>query len=650
MSNLDIEMSSCSSCGCGSSCGGKGYGGEKLSQRRAFASLTAVSLAFALALVIQKQLKATPYGLAEYAVFVSIYLVSGWNVLRKAARNIARGRVFDENFLMTISTLGAFAVRAPAEAVAVMLFYRIGNFLEDLAVDRSRRSVRALLEVRPDYANLVEEGGVIRRVAPEEVAEGDLVRVKPGEKIPLDGVVKSGATQMDTSMLTGEPVPRDAGVGEEVMAGMINLTGLITVEVTKPLGESSIARILDLVENGTRKKAKTELFFTTFARYYTPSVVLITLLTAIIPPLIGDGQTFSEWIYRALVILVVSCPCALVVSIPLTYFGGIGAASKNGILIKGSDFLDALNSVETIFFDKTGTITKGVFKVTGTVTKNGFSTDDLLELAALAESHSNHPIALSILQAYGKPVDAGGVTAYKETAGGGIIAEVHGKSVLAGNDKMLHLHNIDHDTCNVEGTVVHVAVDDRYVGYLIISDEMKEDSALAMVELKAEGVGNLVMLTGDGDFSARVMSEKAGVGHYHANLLPEDKVELVEREMERPGRRGKTVFVGDGINDAPVIARADIGMSMCDLGSDAAIETADIVLMDGSLRKIPQAIRIAKRNRAVLIQNVVFALGVKTVLIVLGFFGVANMWEAVFGDVGVTLMAILNASRMLRSK
>lgn len=639
-----------SSSGCGSSCGCDGCGTTDLSKRSALTLLVVVSIAFAFALLFQTQLKATTYGWAEYAVFVSIYMIAGWNVLRNAMLNITRGRVFDENFLMTISTLGAIAVDAPAEAVAVMLFYRIGNFLENLAVDRSRRSVKELLEVRPDYANLVTEGGDTRRVAPDEVSVGDLVSVKPGEKIPLDGIVKSGASQMDTSMLTGEPVPRDVRVGDNVMAGMINITGLIKVEVTKPFGESSVARILDLVQNATQKKAKTELFFTTFARYYTPVVVLITLLTAILPPLLVDGQTFPAWIYRALVILVVSCPCALVVSIPLTYFGGIGAASKNGILIKGSDFLDALNSVGTIFFDKTGTITKGVFRVTEAVTKNGYSQEQLLEFAALAESHSNHPIAISIVEAYGKPVEAGNVTEYKETAGGGIIAEVHGNRVLAGNDKMLHLYKIDHDTCKVDGTVVHVAVDERYVGYLIISDEIKKDSAEAMAELRAEGVENLVMLTGDGDYSAGIIAEKAGVGHYHANLLPEEKVELVEKQMDMPARRGKTVFVGDGINDAPVLARADIGISMGDFGADAAIETADVVLMDGSLRKIPQAIRIAKKNRAILMQNVVFALGVKTVLIVLGFFGVASMWEAVFGDVGVTLIAILNASRMLRSK
>lgn len=600
----------------------------------------------AAGMIFEEPLHNTPFHVGEYAVFIPAYLLSGWTVLKTAGRNILRGQVFDENFLMTIATVGAIAIHQLPEAVAVMLFYRVGELFQEYSVGRSRRSIKALLEVRPDSANLKVNGSV-KAVSPEEVQVGDIILVKPGEKIPLDGEVLEGNSQVDTSALTGESVPRTVKVGETVLAGMINQTGVLTLQVTKLFGESSIAKILDLVENATSKKAETEKFITQFARYYTPVVVILSLAVALLPPLFIPGATHEEWVYRALILLVISCPCGLVISIPLGYFGGVGGAAKRGILVKGSTFLDTLTAVRTVVFDKTGTLTQGVFKVTQVVTKNGFSETELLTLAAKAESHSSHPIAQSIREAYGQPIDDADVTDYEEIAGHGIRANVSNQTVLAGNDRLLHRENIDHDTCNVEGTVVHLAVDQRYAGYILIADEIKDDAAQAIRDLKRVGVEQIVMLTGDNKVVAQDVANRLGLDSYVAELLPEGKVEAIEQLLSRSGK-GKVVFVGDGINDAPVIARADIGMAMGGLGSDAAIETADVVIMTDAPSKVAEAIQVARKTRKIVVQNIVLAMAVKGLFIILGTLGVATLWEAVFADVGVALLAILNASRALK--
>lgn len=600
----------------------------------------------AAGMIFEELLHNTPFHVGEYAVFIPPYLLSGWTVLKAAGRNILRGQVFDENFLMTIATVGAIAIHQLPEAVAVMLFYRVGELFQEYSVGRSHRSIKALLEVRPDTANLKVNDSV-KAVSPEEVQVGDIILVKPGEKVPLDGEVLEGNSQVDTSALTGESVPRTVKVGETVLAGMINQTGVLTLRVTKLFGESSIAKILDLVENATSKKAKTEKFITQFARYYTPIVVILSLAVALLPPLFIPGATHAEWVYRALVLLVISCPCGLVISIPLGYFGGVGGAAKRGILVKGSTFLDALTAVRTVVFDKTGTLTQGVFKVTQVVTKNGFSEAELLTLAAKAESYSSHPIAQSIREAYGQPINDAEVTDYEEIAGHGIRAKVNNQMVLAGNERLLHRENIDHDTCNVEGTVVHLAVDRRYTGYILISDEIKEDAAQAIRYLKRVGVEQTVMLTGDNKVVAQGVANRLGLDSYVAELLPEGKVEAIEQLLSRSGK-GKVVFVGDGINDAPVIARADIGMAMGGLGSDAAIETADVVIMTDAPSKVAEAIQVARKTRKIVVQNIVLAMAVKGLFIILGTLGVATLWEAVFADVGVAILAILNASRALK--
>lgn len=597
-------------------------------------------------MIFEKPLHSTPFSVGEYAVFLPAYLLSGWTVLKSAGRNILRGQVFDENFLMTIATLGAIAIHQLPEAVAVMLFYRIGELFQEYAVGRSRRSIKALLEVRPDSANL-KVNGSIQTVSPEIVKVGDLILVKPGEKIPLDGEVLEGNSQVDTSALTGESVPRRIKAGETVLAGMINQSGVLTLQVTKLFGESSIAKILDLVENATSKKAETEKFITRFARYYTPIVVILSLVVALLPPLLIPGATHQEWVYRALILLVISCPCGLVISIPLSYFGGVGGAAKHGILIKGSAFLDTLTAVKTVVFDKTGTLTQGVFKVTQIVTKNGFSESELLTLAAKAESHSTHPIAQSIREAYGQPINETDVTDSEEISGYGIRAVVNHRRVLAGSDRLLHREDIDHDTCNVEGTVVHLAVDRCYAGYLVIADDIKDDAVQAIQDLKRLGVEQTVMLTGDNKVVAHSVAKRLGLDAYVAELLPEGKVEAIEQFLSRTDK-GKVVFVGDGINDAPVIARADVGMAMGGLGSDAAIETADVVIMTDAPSKVAEAIQIAKKTRKIVVQNIVLAMAVKAIFIVLGTLGVATLWEAVFADVGVALLAILNATRVLK--
>ncbi|MBW4622292.1 MAG: cadmium-translocating P-type ATPase [Cyanosarcina radialis HA8281-LM2] len=607
--------------------------------------LLAVTL-FAIAIAWEQPLHDTPYSIAEFALIIPAYLLSGWTVLKTAGRNILRGQIFDENFLMTIATLGALAIHQLPEAVAVMLFFRVGELFQEYSVGRSRRSIKALLEVRPDTANLKVNGSV-KVVSPEAVRVGDIILVKPGEKIPLDGEVLEGNSQVDTSALTGESVPRTVKVGETVLAGTINQTGVLNLRVTKLFGESSIAKILDLVENATSKKAETEKFITRFARYYTPIVVILSLAVALLPPLFIQSATHQEWVYRALVLLVISCPCGLVISIPLGYFGGVGGAAKRGILVKGSTFLDALTAVKTVVFDKTGTLTQGVFKVTRVVTKNGFSESELLKIATKAESHSSHPVAQSIREAYGQAIDDAEVTDYEEIAGHGIRAKVNDRTVLAGNDRLLHRENIDHDTCNVEGTVVHLAVDRSYAGYILIADEIKADAPQAIRDLKRVGVEQTVMLTGDNQVVAKGVADRLGLDSYVAELLPEGKVEAIEQLLSRAGK-GKVVFVGDGINDAPVIARADIGMAMGGLGSDAAIETADVVIMTDAPSKVAEAIQVAKKTRQIVVQNIVLAMAVKGLFIILGTFGVATLWEAVFADVGVALAAIFNATRGLK--
>lgn len=587
----------------------------------------------------------TKYRWAEYLVFGIAYLFSGWVVLKGAFISITKGKVFNEHFLMTIATLGAFAIDEMPEAVAVMLFYVVGELFQDIAVNRSRKSVKALLEIRPDYANL-KVNGDIKRVSPTDVHPGQIIVVKPGEKIPLDGNIIEGNSFVDTSALTGESVPRSVKENEIVLAGMINKSGMLTIEVTKEFGKSSISKILELVENATSKKAETEKFITTFARYYTPVVVFGALLLAVIPPLFIAGQTFTDWIYRALVVLVISCPCALVISIPLGYFGGIGGASRRGILVKGSNYLDALTKIKTVVFDKTGTLTKGEFKVAEIISANGFSKEDILKFAAFAEANSSHPIAKSILDAYGNKIPQSEISEVKEISGHGIQAKVNGNEILIGNDKLLHKENIEHDRCDVDGTVVHVAVNKKYVGYIIISDSLKDEAAETIAELNNLKI-NTVMLTGDNKSTAEVYAKKLGIKEYYSELLPENKVEHIEKLLSST-EDGKVAFVGDGINDAPVIARADVGIAMGALGSDAAVETADVVLMIDSPMQVVKAIEIAKRTRKIVWQNIMFAMGVKLFFILLGAFGIATMWEAVFGDMGVAIIAILNAMRVMK--
>jgi len=625
---------------------GHSHGSGEFNLKAELLPVLGVVLLLVLGMVFEKPLHATPYSLGEYAVFMPAYLISGWTVLKAAGRNILRGQVFDENFLMTIATVGAIAIHQLPEAVGVMLFFRVGELFQEYSVGRSRRSIKSLLEVRPDSANL-KVNGEVKQVSPESVKVGDLILVRPGEKVPLDGEILDGNSQVDSSALTGESVPRLVKGGETILAGMINKTGVLTIRVTKLFGESSIAKVLDMVENAASKKAETEKFITRFARYYTPAVVVLSLAVALLPPLVIPGATHQEWVYRALILLVISCPCGLVISIPLGYFGGVGGAAKRGILIKGSTFLDTLTAVKTVVFDKTGTLTKGVFKVTQIVPQKGFSEAELLALAAKAESQSTHPVAQSILDAYGRKTNDSDITDYEEIAGHGIRAKVQNQIVLAGNDRLLHREKIEHDTCDVAGTVVHLAVDGRYAGYILIADEIKDDAAQAIRDLKKAGVERTVMLTGDNDAVAKNIAEQLGLDAYFAGLLPEDKVAVLEQLLSRAGK-GKVVFVGDGINDAPVIARADVGMAMGGLGSDAAIETADVVLMTDAPSKVAEAIQVARKTRKIVVQNIGFALAVKAIFILLGVLGLATLWEAVFADVGVALLAILNAGRVLR--
>lgn len=584
---------------------------------------------------------------AEILLFLTSYVLSGGEVVLKAVKNITKGRIFDENFLMTIATAGAFMIREFSEGVAVMLFFQAGMFLESLAVNRSRRSIIALMDIRPDFANM-KVGGEIKKVSPRDVKIGDIIIVKPGEKIPLDGKIIDGESMVDTSALTGEPVPREVETGNDVLGGFINKNGLLTVEVSKEFGESTVSKILDLVQNASSRKAPTENFITKFARRYTPTVTIAAALIAIVPPLAAPGAVFSDWLYRAMVFLVASCPCALAVSIPLSFFGGIGKASKEGVLVKGSNYLEALNDVDTIVFDKTGTLTKGVFEVTQISPKGNVSKDELLEYAAFAESYSNHLIALSIMEAYGREADKSEIENYDEIPGHGIKVTVKGRTVLAGNAKLMAKENIACDDTDAAGTIIHMAIDGVYAGFIVISDKVKEDSANALKALKSIGVRKIAMLTGDGKAEADKIGALLGLDEVHAELLPDQKVEKLEMLDKQKLSQKKLVFVGDGINDAPVLARADIGVAMGGFGSDAAIEAADVVLMTDEPSKLVDAIRIAKRTRGIVWQNIIFALAVKGVVLALGAGGIATMWEAVFADVGVTILAVLNAMRVMK--
>ena len=609
-------------------------------QKKMLVRIGAGAVLFALALLLPAE------GTLRLAAFIVPYAVVGWDVLWRAVRNITRGQVFDENFLMALATVGAFATGEYPEGVAVMLFYQVGEWFQSYAVGRSRQSIASLMDIRPDYAN-IERDGKLQRVDPDSVAVGDVIVVKAGEKIPLDGVVLEGASAVDTAELTGESLPRDVQPGDDVVSGCINKSGLLRVRVTKIFGESTVAKILDLVENSSSKKARAENFITRFARYYTPAVVIAAALLAVVPPL-ALGYAWNEWIHRALIFLVISCPCALVISVPLSFFGGIGGASKRGVLVKGSNYLEVLADAEIVVFDKTGTLTKGVFNVTA-VHPDRVSEARLLELAALAESYSDHPISRSLREAYGKELESARVSDVEELSGRGVRAVIDGHTVCAGNDKLMEEVGVPWHPCHRIGTTVHVSLDGEYVGHIVISDELKPDAAEAIAELKRRGVRKTVMLTGDAKAVGESVAKELGIDEVHAQLLPGDKVDRVEALLKEKSPRGKLAFVGDGINDAPVLSRADIGIAMGALGSDAAIEAADIVLMDDKPSKIAVAMSIAKKTLPIVHQNIVFALGVKALVLLLGAAGMANMWEAVFADVGVSFIAILNASRALKT-
>ena len=582
----------------------------------------------------------------ELGVLIVAYIILGWDVVWQAVKNITRGQIFDEHFLMSLSTIGAFAIGEYPEAVAVMLFYQVGEFFQSLAVKRSRKSISDLMDIRPDSAT-VRRNGELVVVAPETVSIGELIVVKPGEKIPLDGIVTEGESMLDTRALTGESVPRSIRKGEEALSGCVNQSGVLTIKVTKSFGESTVTKIIDLVENASSRKAPTENFITTFARYYTPIVVGMAAILAIIPPVILGGG-WSEWLRRGFVFLIVSCPCALVISIPLTFFGGIGAASKRGVLVKGSNYLEALNKVSVVVFDKTGTLTKGVFKVVDITVDFGFTKEQVLEYAAQAESYSNHPIAKSIQEAFGKTIDQSVLSGYEEISGHGIRVLIGGKRVLAGNSKLMDSEEVSYAACQSAGTKVYIAVDGRYAGCIVIADEVKDDSQNAIASLKKIGVEKTVMLTGDDEKIGKAVAEQLGLDEYYAQLLPDQKVEKLEYLDQHKTKGSKLAFVGDGINDAPVLARADVGIAMGGLGSDAAIEAADVVLMTDEPSKLVDAIDVAKATKRIVMQNIIIALGIKSVFLILGALGIAGMWEAVFGDVGVTIIAVLNAMRILK--
>ncbi len=611
----------------------------------------------------QKRLIKTLLGAAVYAagilyktdnrivslgIFLIAYVIIGGDVLWRAIRNILRGQVFDENFLMSLATIGAFIVGDFPEGVAVMLFYQVGELFQSYAVDKSRKSIASLMDIRPDYANVKREDK-LEKVDPDEVQIDEIIVIKAGEKVPLDAIVIEGSSTVDTSALTGESLPREVTEGDNLLSGCININGLLTARVTKEFGESTVSKILDLVENAGTKKSNSENFITKFARYYTPAVVIVAVLMALIPPLILPGATFSDWIYRGLIFLVISCPCALVISIPLSFFGGIGGASRRGILVKGSNYLEALAETEIVVFDKTGTLTKGIFKVQEVIPQD-IDKEELLELTAYAESYSNHPISLSLKNAYNKEIDAARITNVEEIPGHGVTATVDGKTVSAGNIKLMNKINVTFmEPKDVIGTVVHVAIDNVYGGYIVIADEVKEDAAHAIRELKAH-IRQTVMLTGDAKRIGEKVAGQLGLDKVYTELLPADKVQQVETLIKEKSVKGKLAFVGDGINDAPVLARADIGIAMGGLGSDAAIEAADIVIMTDEPSKLATAIKLSKKTLRIVKQNITLALVVKGVVLVMGAIGIASMWAAIFADVGVAILAILNASRMLNVK
>ena len=607
-----------------------------------------IPIAAAASLFVIGLVWAGPMGrMVELAVMIPAYLISGWGVLNTAGRNILRGRLFDENFLMSIATIGAICIGELPEAVAVMLFFQIGELFQGYSVGRSRRSIQALLQVKPDRANLMV-GDQLIEVDPNSVKVGDQVLVRPGEKVPLDGDVVEGRSSLDTSALTGESQPRSVQLGDKALAGTINQSGVLVLQVIRPFQESSVAKILQLVESAASRKAPTEKLITSFARIYTPIVVGLALLVAVVPPLVVQANPI-EWLNRALVLLVISCPCGLVISIPLGYFGGVGGAARQGILVKGSMFLDALSKVKSVVFDKTGTLTQGSFRVSQVISANGFSEQQLLELAAMAESHSTHPVAQSIKQAYAAPIDSSRIAAVEEIPGHGIRAQLNGHSVLIGNDRLLHRDGIVHEACAVDSTVVHLVVDGQYSGRILIADAIKPDAVDAVSSLHKRGI-DVSMLTGDSHPVAQIIADQLGLDGFRADLLPEEKVDALDGVLRSAHQAGGTVaYVGDGINDAPVIARADVGMAMGALGSDAAIETADVVIMTDAPSQVAKAIDIGKRTRRIILQNIVMALSVKGLFIALAAFGAATLWSAVFADVGVALLAILNASRVWRS-
>ncbi|OKZ56899.1 MAG: cadmium-translocating P-type ATPase [Clostridium sp. 26_21] len=602
------------------------------------------AILFVLALVIPFSNEWINNGL-----FIISYLVVGFEILKKAVRNIFRGKVFDENFLMAVATIGAFAIGEFPEAVAVMLFYQVGELFQSYAVDKSRKSIASLMDIRPDYAN-IEKDGKIEKVDPDEVKIGDIIIVKTGEKIPLDGVVVEGTSSLDTMALTGESVPRVVKTEDEVLSGCINKDGLLKIMVTKEFGESTVSKILDLVENASSKKSKSENFITKFAKYYTPTVVIIAVLLAFIPPIIlKDFSTFSVWLYRALAFLVVSCPCALVISIPLSFFGGIGGASKMGILIKGSNYLEALANTETVVFDKTGTLTEGIFEVQD-ICAEGIEKDELLRIVAHAENYSNHPIAKSVKKAYNKEIDENIIKNPQELSGKGILAKIDEKDILVGNEKLMLEEKIDFEKCDEVGTILYVAINKKYVGYVLIADKIKQDSPKTIRELKAMNIKETVMLTGDKKEVGEYVAKKLNIDKVYTELLPDGKVEKVEELLKQKSEKGKLVFVGDGINDAPVLTISDIGVAMGGLGSDAAIEAADIVIMTDETSKISKAINLSKKTMRIVRENIIFAIFVKIAVLVLTAFGASTMWEAVFADVGVSVIAIINALRMLNIK
>lgn len=598
-----------------------------------------------LALVLSFIFNVRDLGLPGLLIYIAIYLFIGYDVLRKSFLGIKNGQVFDENFLMSIATIGAFIIKEYPEAVAVMLFYQVGELFQSYAVGKSRESISSLMDIRPDYANIEKDGELIQ-VDPDDIEIGDIIVIKPGEKVPLDGVIVNGSTSLNTSALTGESLPRDATVGDDIISGSINLTGLIEVEVTKEFDESTVSKILDLVENSSIKKADTEKFITKFAKYYTPVVVIGALALFLISPLFFNGQ-WGDWFARSLTFLVISCPCALVVSVPMSFFGGIGGASKKGILVKGSNYLEILSQTEIMVFDKTGTLTEGSFDVVAVHPNDNISEEELVEITALAESYSDHPISLSLRKAYGKDIDKNRIKEAKEIAGHGVEAIVDGKKISIGNSKLMEKLDLKVDDCEIVGTIIHVAIDGLYAGHIVIADRIKEDAKEAIKSLKEHGVKKIVMLTGDSKEVAEDVARKLGIDEVHAELLPIDKVEEVEKLLSKKSRKGKLAMTGDGINDAPVLSRADIGIAMGGLGSDAAIEAADIVLMEDKPSKIATAFTISKRTLRIVKENIIFALSVKAIALLLGALGLAGIQLAIFADVGVTVLATLNAMRVL---